>query len=84
MDRNTEKRYFREQGLEEGRIEGRAQGIAEGIAQGREEGARVLIGVYQENHMSYEDTITQIANKFGLARKEAGIWVQKYWKSNTP
>ena len=62
--------------LEDMRAESREEGREEGLSRG----IVALIEAYQEVHVSKEETIAKLEEKFELSRECAEDYVQKYWK----
>lgn len=66
----------RDQGMAEGRAEGMAKGRAEGKAEGRAEG---LILLCKEFHLSYQETLDKLIDKFSLNPEKAKEYLELYW-----
>lgn len=52
----------------------------EGRQEGREEGLQALITTCQEFGLSYEETLSKVAQKFSLRQSSAEEYMQKYWE----
>lgn len=83
-DEEEFRKYLRErsnsQGLAEGRAKGRAEGRAEGQNLERIHGIKNLIESFQELHISQEDTISKLIEKYTLSEGDAMSYVSQYWK----
>lgn len=74
----------REEGLilgrAEGHAEGRAEGRAEGHAEAVKEGIIAFIEACQEFHVSKEDIINKLVEKYHIFEAEAKDYVEEVWK----
>lgn len=66
----------RAEGMAKGRAEGMAEGRAEGKAEGRAEG---LILLCKEFHLSYQETLDRLIDKFSLNPEKAKEYLELYW-----
>lgn len=55
-------------------------GISKGLERGRLEGVQALIETCQELHVSREETLTRIIQKFGLPEDKAKEYMEQFWK----
>ena len=62
------------------RNDGIKEGIEIGMERGREEGICALIETCQEFHVSEEEIISRLVEKFGLPRETAEASCRKYMK----
>ena len=83
-DEEEFRKYLREEATQQGLAEGRAKGRAEGRAEGqnleRIHGIKNLIESFQELHISQEDTISKLIEKYTLSEGDAMSYVSQYWK----
>ncbi len=68
-----------EERFEEGLEQGRERGKLEGLQQGKQEGIRALAETCMEFHVSREDALSRIKEKFHLSETAAEEYLAKYW-----
>lgn len=69
-----------EQGLAQGLEQGLEQGLSQGLTQGLTQGSIALIETCQEFHLSKEETLNRVMQKFNLDENTATAYIEKYWK----
>lgn len=79
-DEEEFRKYLREEATQQGLAEGRAKGRAEGQNLERIHGIKNLIESFQELHISQEDTISKLIEKYTLSKEDAISYVSQYWK----
>lgn len=75
-DKELHDKTLRREGYEDGYNKGTAEGYLEGITAG----ISTLISTLQEMHLSREETLSKIKEKFDLSHEDAEACIQKYWK----
>lgn len=75
-DEEEFRKYLREEATQQGLAEGRA----EGQNLERIHGIKNLIESFQELHISQEDTISKLIEKYTLSEGDAMSYVSQYWK----
>lgn len=84
FDEEDYREFLREEARDQGMAEGRAEGMAEGRAEGRAEGkaegrAEGLILLCKEFHLSYQETLDKLIDKFSLNPEKAKEYLELYW-----
>ena len=73
LDENSNREFFRRQGLEEGRAEGRAEGKKEE----RTEGIKVLVDSLRAFAIPDEDIVGKLIEKYQLTKDEADVFIKQ-------
>ena len=76
-DKELHDKTLRHEGYEDGYSKGSTDGYLEGITAGISN----LISTLQELHLSREETLAKIQEKYDLSTEDAENYMSKYWKA---
>ena len=76
-DEKKTMELFRKEGWTEGHTEGRQEGLAEGRQEGLAEGIRNTIAAYREFHLSDDEIIRRIMEKYTLSEEAAREYISE-------
>ena len=83
-DKELHDKTLRHEGYEDGYNKGSADGYSKGSTDGYLEGITAgisnLISTLQELHLSREETLAKILEKYDLSAEDAENYMSKYWK----
>ena len=83
-DKELHDKTLRHEGYEDGYNKGSADGYSKGSTDGYLEGITAgisnLISTLQELHLSREETLAKILEKYDLSAEDAENYMNKYWK----
>ena len=83
-DKELHDKTLRHEGYEDGYNKGSADGYSKGSTDGYLEGITAgishLISTLQELHLSREETLSKIKEKYDLSAEDAENYMSKYWK----
>ena len=84
-DKELHDKTLRHEGYEDGYNKGSAEGYSKGSTDGYLEGITAgisnLISTLQELHLSREETLAKIQEKYDLSTEDAENYMSKYWKA---